>query len=84
MQSAGGKFSASGRQQRGDRAFVIELAHGNRNVVANLPQNQGGVKLGSNSVITGAKRVNLGSKFRIVVMTVVILGSFFRRSQQAA
>lgn len=64
--------------------FVIELAHGKRNVVANLRQNKGGVKLGSNSVITGAKWMNLSSKFRIVVITVVILGSFFRRSQQAA
>lgn len=78
MQSAGGKFSASGRQQCGDRVFVIELAHGNRNAVANLRQNKGGVKLGSNSAITGAKWMDLGSKFRIVMIAVVILGSFFQ------
>lgn len=47
-------------------------------------KNKGGVKLGSNSVITGAKWMNLGSKFRIVAIAVVILGSFFRQSQQAA
>lgn len=84
MQSAGGKVSASGRQQRGHRVFVIEPAHGKRNVIANLPQNKGGVKLGSNSVITGTKWMNLSLKFRIFVITVVILGSFFRLSQQAA
>lgn len=52
--------------------------------MANLRQNRGGVKLGSHSVITGAKWMNLSSKFRIVVITVVILGSFFRSSQWTA
>lgn len=52
--------------------------------MANLRQNKGGVKLGSNSGITGAKWMNFSSKFRIVVIPVVILGSFFRLSQQAA
>lgn len=84
LQSARGKLSASGRQKCRGRVFVIELAYGKRTVMANLRQNKGGVKSGSNSIIIGAKWMNLSPKFRIVVITVVILGSFFRLSQQAA
>lgn len=52
--------------------------------MANLHQNKGGVELNSDLVIVGAKRMNLSYKLRIVLITVVILGSLFRLSQQAA